>query len=829
MGEIKISQLKGFLRTAAEQANINGDKKIKGDEEISTFIATADKLVEAGLVDKNYKETLGLTLNASSKGVTMPDNNFKVEKDEVKLETTKLNRQEKKLFKDVLDSVTSLDMVSTTLDERFTDAKYTKAKNVINMYIADIKAMNINSKEDVNKIVDLIDKKYDNCDGFNKDIAKKLANIVKYEQIKKEKDNLLNLYRDIKTQNPGKTYTGYVELVNAQMEAKGYKGSYYKNEAYNEFIAELKQEANSYLDANLRETNGNYGRTQGDTSKQVRKELQAAAGDDKFLKNVIKHDKTDNSLEARYNRFRAVTEVLKNTTSEMLNDELKDGVVAKLSASYINKFQKENGNYDLTELQAEIARLVGDDLLLNRSQDTEVAELKHVQDKLKELTGSDFSKKEVKDLIEFLGIGYEKRDKSAKTVLRNMIPGAASGALGGAIAGGIHATRLNITQRVELNLEGNQAEKLLEQLGPYASAVKNADGSFSVKVLQKVNIDKTLVSILAGAMEGAVAGALLNALATMITGEDKAFEKSCFSMTYLTDLVNSGKDLSEIQDEICKKYPGMKGTILAALAENAYNKAEGKDEWKLNYLGKLSEIAGVGSNPNCEELQGNKFTKPEVETVNPTEEDTHVYDTRETAEVAPVYEDVPTIDAKRSSWAKLSEQYDCLDEINTKDYPLCTKNRAKLPIRMLKIAQAITDGNYSQERMLQLAEMTFASPNTKYENLKSIEGIDHAVLVNIMNANWLSDSVKMPKTLAGCNRDDSISIIAPRATERGGNRAPVRSAGDRTQTSAGQNARYYASFDTGAWQEYPSAKVRDEAVSEFKKKYPNATVSKKND
>ena len=39
MSEIKINELKGFLKSAAEQANLNGDKKIKGDEEIDKILS----------------------------------------------------------------------------------------------------------------------------------------------------------------------------------------------------------------------------------------------------------------------------------------------------------------------------------------------------------------------------------------------------------------------------------------------------------------------------------------------------------------------------------------------------------------------------------------------------------------------------------------------------------------------------------------------------------------------------------------------------------------------------------------------------------------------
>ena len=216
-----------------------------------------------------------------------------------------------------------------------------------------------------------------------------------------------------------------------------------------------------------------------------------------------------------------------------------------------------------------------------------------------------------------------------------------------------------------------------------------------------------------------------------------------------------------------------------------------------------------------------------AEPVEEIVEEEHTYNKKDKAAIAPTYEEVPTIDGRKSSWAKLAEQYECLDELNTEGYPLSTKRKAQLPVRMLKVAQAITDGNYSAERLLQLAELTFASKNCKYENLKGIEGIDHAILVNIMNADWLSNKVKMPKVLAGCNKVEK-SIIAEKADTEGAKNAPVGSAEDRIMTSAGSKAKYYARFDGGTWIEYSDMKSRNDAVAEFKKKYPNATIEKRN-
>lgn len=820
MSEIKINELKGFLRTAAEAANLNNDKKLKGDEEISAFIKTADRLVEAGLVDANYKETLGLTLteNAVTQVVTNPNTEYKVKKDEVKLETTKLNRNERKNFKEVLKGANTFAEVREILENKFTGNSYANAKNVAAMFMDDIQAMNINSKDDVKNIVKLIDKKYDNCDDFNKDIARFLADIAEKEQIEKEKNNLNALYNKINEENPGKSYTERIDLLKSKME-DGYKGSYYDKEAYDALILEISKEANNYLDENIRK---NYNAE--DSKKEVKKALYEAAGDDKFLKKVIKKDKMDNVLQARYNKFNIVKEVLKDTSLEMLDGELSNSVVTKLE-DYLELFVKDNGNYDLTSLQTDIAKIVGADLLLNRSKNTEESELKHVKDKLKGLTGFEFSRKEVKDLVKFLGMDYESKDRSLGTIAKN----AGLGLISGAVAGGANATRVRQTQSMILNIDNiSMGSSILDILGPNASTVTNPDGSLAIKLFQTQAVDLTMV----GALAGAAQAALVNALITLAVGEEINFEKSCFSMTYMADLLNKSDDLKDIQEKIAHKYPGLKGSILAALAEKSFDEAKGDPSWKTAYLGKLSEIAGIGSDPNCGELYADKFnanksTASTTPAISDKEPEKHVYSTFDIEGEAPVYEDVTSIDAKHTTWSKVASQYPCLVE----------KYGLSDAIRMIKIAQAIK-GDYTVETLEKLLERSKRGLNA----MRNIEGFDFEIYKEFYNGTVLPDrkkdengnyipgtGLKMPDRLAGCDRDASISLeVKAQDVRRGGGKVSVPNGhvADKYQVSAGSDDIILVKFDNGIEENCESSNERQEKIDAFTQKHGKDNVRK---
>ena len=90
-----------------------------------------------------------------------------------------------------------------------------------------------------------------------------------------------------------------------------------------------------------------------------------------------------------------------------------------------------------------------------------------------------------------------------------------------------------------------------------------------------------------------------------------------------------------------------------------------------------------------------------------------------------------------------------------------------------------------------------------------------------MNAELMSDKVKMPEFLAGCERKEK-SICDDSITDKTGKRAGVASAVDTRKVSDGQEAKYYVRFNNGAVQEYNNENDRNTAVEEFKRENKNA-------
>ena len=118
--------------------------------------------------------------------------------------------------------------------------------------------------------------------------------------------------------------------------------------------------------------------------------------------------------------------------------------------------------------------------------------------------------------------------------------------------------------------------------------------------------------------------------------------------------------------------------------------------------------------------------------------------------------------------------------------------------------------------------------------MKNIEGLDYEAYKSALTATYLpalkKDSegnnipgtgVKVPVNLADCIRDESKSLKAKKAKQAEKEVAPTGNAADRIKTRDGQAAKYYARFDGGTIQEYDSMQKRDQAVAEFKAKYPN--------
>ena len=224
MSGIRIDELKGFLKTAGEKCDSNNDREIKGEKEISTFTLIADQLAEVGLVDKDYKETLGL--HVSNPNATK--NNISIAP---KSTNKKLTKYEKECQKAVLNNIKSyedekgvtLSNLYETISDNFTGIDYERSikemKEVIDLALAS----NFDSKDKVKAFKKSI-RKNDNLSDFQKSLADEIAEFAKKEEIAKETTKLVKLYN----QTEGKDYTARLNTVKAQMQSTDYSKEAFK-------------------------------------------------------------------------------------------------------------------------------------------------------------------------------------------------------------------------------------------------------------------------------------------------------------------------------------------------------------------------------------------------------------------------------------------------------------------------------------------------------------------------------------------------------------------------------------------------------------------------
>ena len=157
----------------------------------------------------------------------------------------------------------------------------------------------------------------------------------------------------------------------------------------------------------------------------------------------------------------------------------------------------------------------------------------------------------------------------------------------------------------------------------------------------------------------------------------------------------------------------------------------------------------------------------------------------------------------------------------------------KKAIYILKIAQAITDGNYSRERMEELYNLAIKGAS----KLKNVPGVDYGTYYSVLMGNFPS-SVKLPRVLCyevddagrpvagtGIERceisDDEHELVAPPATNTQNAPAPAKgpAVGKRTQQVVRQGEHwqgdlYFFQDENGQVHEYESREERDQAVRE---------------
>ena len=573
-----------------------------------------------------------------------------------------------------------------------------------------VQATKFNSKKEVEALKEKIETAKDPkgkplFNEFQKDLAIYMVELAKKEQINKETEVLVGIYNEVKADSKNaQNFSNYLTLVEKEIENRGFKDtSYYSDEAFDALKQIVNQDVANIADqrraAMVAEGSENV------SGKKVKKALLDAAPEtDDVYKKVVKKQKDDNDLTGRWLDKDRTAEDLEKISAEDLKKQLGDelfNVMRKYLESHINA----DGTYNVRDLSDKLFERVGYDVWMDLSDDTAMSELQGAKNELKILTDRDLNDKDIKKILKLVHIPRKPKDRDFMRALKeSIIPGIAA-----AVAGASTYQSLDVTQRVQLNMDSDTATEMINQLraaGINPSVTQGIDGTITVTILQKVLQDNRALAALAGAGIGVLTSTLMNLIFGMENNE-----KSCISIADFNLTEERYTNIDKYKEYIKKVQPEAKANIIIALVDTFH--AKYGDDWAKEYDAALKKFAGHGSVLNCLELRGGKLMS--VKPVEETEEDTtveeHRYSQHDQAAVDPTYVDVPAIDGSKTGWPQIARQYECLVE----------KYQLSGAIRVLKLAQAIKDGNYSQERLDQLYALSKKGYNSMRLRLPLVE------------------------------------------------------------------------------------------------------------
>lgn len=818
--EIRIKDLNGFLRTAAEQVNVGKDKKLTTEAEISAFIAAADKLVNAGLVNENYKETLGLTINqATTEAVEVKyeEKEASVEKKTpVSKKDQRTDKKEvKKFIKDAVGGYIRVDNLNTrevgTLDNIVDGLKVNYTQHYYQEIIKDVqdvvdlvKATEYNSKKDINDIKKEIKK---GLNDFQKDIVDDLVDLAREEQIQKEAANLEQIYNGVRKKHEGEkeNFTAFVKESKTEMKNAGIKGSYTQ-----EALARLEAQAeveSAQLQDNKRVAMVE-NKSENVKARQVKRELLEEAKGDKITRKVIREDKAGNKLTARKLDIDRTAEDLEKITTEELKDTLGNDLFNRLDDSFLDRNAK---THNLRGLSDAIVAAVGYDFWENR-QGLNLEEREQIKTAILDYTGLDkVSNKEINKLMDLCHVKREPKDRNfGRAVLRALTLGI----VGGGVGGGLGASSVKAHAKASINISGVNAEEIVKNITASGGStpVVNSDGSITItsESLATVEGCGAVLGALAGVGIGVAAGTIMSLILGMNNDEGQCFDTATKKIKDIDEYARHINNDLEDNPEKAKLI-----IDLARLYKEAYG-----DDWSEKYHDDLEKFAG-NEVLNCLEFRGGRLfaAKPEKvqeETKTDKKEDVKAFVAEKAAVEAkgyekPIMEEVETFNASYSTWELITEMYPCL-----KDKYKNINDR----IRILKLAQAINNGDYSAEnldKLLNLSKIT----NTKVreEELKKAAGLDYEAYISVLNAGTIGE-IKDLKELAGCkkckDRPDRAKNVAQGGTGVGRYAADSIKVGTEwVQTEATQDAIYALKIDGEKVQTYKSRKERDEAFADY--------------
>ena len=867
---IEIAKLTGTLKTLAEIADGNGNRVIEDGNEKTVFENYAKTAVQNGQVTEgDYKAIFGSEIETPAAEENKPVVTNPQQKTYSKEDIERMEKYAVTILNEEVQAETPeklLEKLTERLGVSANNEVYKDLQFQVKFILKAINEIGYKSKEDIEKLEDKVKEKLGigKSDKFAREALKALVKNAEYIQKAKE-------FGEIKAE-----YDSLVEKgVDEEVAFKSVKGKYdAKGSYYHEFVKskglfkrKLSEFEKSHIMPEARQTvrDAIYA-SDATSSKGVEKDAEeklksdgdwnkyterALGGENNFGQWISGHDSDMKIARKNQARKNLVIDIRENG---LTGEEVHDAVDKRKAFLFFKKktqlfealvssgliVDMGNGKYDVSPLSELIGLHVG----ANYKMDRTTGDYKALAEKTK-TTSALAAATELKNLTEEEAemlvkmCGYEVEGKNWGKAILGATIGALVNGLGAAGAAATNPKSVaynNDHFELNLNMGSDLAEfmeansQALAGLMDQGGIINTANGFLQIiidkndmKEFSKFILETGLKSALVGAAAGLVAGLL-----------DEDPEKPITSTQFeCTTLEEYAKVLdSEVTQKALK--PEYRDALM--MIATTFLREDGS--WDCDgYKMFLNEAAGNGGVLNREELIGGleKLKKDEpdddVDDGDGGEEvveEEHNYSTHDKEGIDAEYKDVPVIDGRTTSWTKIAGQYDCLvDRYGLSD-----------AIRMIKIAQAINNGDYSKETM----ERLLALSKKGLSHMKNIEGLDYEAYKSALTATYLpalkKDSegnnipgtgVKVPTNLADCVRDESQSLIADKADPAKKVVNPTGNASDRVKVRDGQAPKYYARFDGGAVQEYDSMKDRDDAVAAFRAKYPNAKVEKWSD
>ena len=598
-----------------------------------------------------------------------------------------------------------------------------------------------------------------------------------------------------------------------------------------------------------------------DFAKAVMEKAGVKGTDPKF-EQYVKNRKDLSKLAERHDKIMKRREELKHVSEKEINKKLKESTRESIKDYMETHFVEEKDGvkyYDLSEISVAMEGCIGKDFYVNRYDDDNKTlwEVEQVRTELRArrtdaegkeyylVKKSSFDKeegdsKQTEDLIDFCG--YEFEPKNHVPSILEAAKGLAEGAVGGLL---VHVAapqinHLHVAQTVVIRdlYESLSLDDFIDMFGSIDINAINIDDEANIIINQLVDMNLLWKNVVPAMGYGALWGLVAHAATEAIFGREIACEMECFNKsrydidesrytkkadfeTFLKDNDESGTTYNKVKF-LLDKYP--------AKADGTWDHA--------HFFNDLRKIAGLGSNLNCLEMAGAKMYPDEPKAQPVSDQPIKIITSKETKRVPDklVTEKINEYDldgdnkitfnkkAKSSSWTHLAQNvYDCAPDGKS----LADVFGLSKAIRILKIAQAITDGDYSRERLEDLYNKSLKGAS----KLKNIDGVDYNVYYSMLTGNF-PQSIKLPKELAGiirCNvSEDEHELIAPKAKDQNGPKSAINPANGikvTTKTIKGyEKTSYYIGKDKGGYEKCESEEDQQAKVSQIQEVFPDTEV-----